>query len=105
MSYFILYLMSISEGLSLLFLMVTVTLAFFVIVRLALCLDGESSEKPVLLIVLTIASGLITALIPSEDGWNKIINKTTICEEVNTNEIKDGGDVLNLKELKDSKGD
>lgn len=104
MSYFILYLMSISEGLSLLFLMVTVTLAFFVIVRLALYIDGHSPEKPVLLIVLAIASGLIAALIPSEEGWNKIINETTICEAVNKDEIKDGGDVLNLKELKGSKG-
>lgn len=105
MTYFLLYLISISEGVRILFLGVTLFLVVFVTVRLALYIDGYSSEKPVLLIVLTIASGLIMALIPSEEGWNKIINETTICEAVNNNEIKDGGDDLNLKELKGSKGD
>lgn len=90
MTYFILYLIGISEGVRILFLGITLFLVLFLIARLALYIDGYPPEKPVLLIVLTIASGLIMALIPTEEGWNKIINETAICEEVSTSEIKCG---------------
>lgn len=101
MSYSVLYLISISEEVKLLFLSLSIIMTMVTVKCFFLYIDGCLARVPILLSVLTAFAWSITVLIPTKDNWREIIWSATMCEEVSASEIKGGDGAFNLNKVED----